>query len=268
VRLPRLPDEVVGVTAMSKGERDNLARLARQTGKLSKQHVKERLAALRADVEDQLSAEHASDEEVWADITRQAKAEVAKADKKIAEICRSWGIPEEMRPGLILTWSRRGSSASAERRAELRKLAYARIESAGKSANVTIDTRVLQVETELVRDGLESAEAHAFLASLPSAEDLLPRVDIGELDGRSERRPWQPNPELTGQLLTPSNGSAREQRRQAIERALTANPNGSDRAIARMAGVDHKTVAAARSAGGEPPGEAGEIPTDGEVTDG
>jgi len=253
---------VVGVSALSKSERDNLARLARQQGKVAKQMVAERQKALVADVEDQLAAEYRHDEDVWADITRQAQAEVAKADKKIADICKAWGIPEEMRPSLNLSWYKRGSSGSAERRAELRRLAFARIESAGQSAKVTIDQKVLTIETELVRDGLESAEAHAFLNSLPSAEDLLPRVDVGELDGREERRPWQPNPKLTGQLLTPSNGTAREERRQAIERALTANPDASDRAIARMAGVDHKTAAKYRAEGGKLPTEAGELPTD------
>jgi hypothetical protein len=246
---------------MSKAERDNLARLARQGGRLSKQHVKERQAALRADVEDQLAAEYRADEDIWTDITRQADAEVARADKKIAAICQAWGIPEEMRPRLSLSWHRRGSSASAERRAELRKLAHARIEQAGQSANVTIDTKVHAIETELVRDGLESSEAHAFLASLPSAEDLLPRVDIGELDGKPERRPWTPDPQLTGQLLTPSGGTAREEKRQALERALAANPDGTHRAIARMAGVDHHTVAAHRAEAGKPPTEAGESPT-------
>jgi hypothetical protein len=246
---------------LSKSDRDQLVRLARQRARLAKQQVVERQKALIADVEDQLAAEYSSDEEIWRDITRQAKAEVEKADKRIADVCRSWGIPEEMRPHLNLSWYGRGSSGSAERRAELRRLAVARIESAGHSAKVTIDAKALDVETELVRDGLESAEAHAFLASMPSADDLMPRVDIGELDGKPERRPWEPDPKVTGQLLTPSGGSAREERRHAIERALTANPGASNREIARMVGVDHKTVGAARPQAGEIPTEAGEIPT-------
>jgi hypothetical protein len=246
---------------MTRAERENLARLARQRARLAKQLAAERQKALRADVEDQLAAQYQADEEIWADITRQAQAEVAKADKKIADICRRWGIPDEMRPQLHLSWYGRGSSASAECRTELRKLAQARIEAAGQAAKVTIDTKLLDVETELAIEGLESDRARQFLASMPSADELMPRVDIGELDGKPERQPWSPDPRVTGQLLTPSDGRAREERRQAIERALLANPEGSDRAIARMAGVDHKTVGKLRETG-EIPTDSGEIPSD------
>lgn len=252
------------MSGMTKGERDNLARLARQRSKLAKEQIKERQKVLQADIEDQLAAQHRADEEIWADITRQAKAEVARADAKVAEICRSWGIPDEMRPRLVLNWYNRGSSASGERRGELRRLAHARIEAAGQTAKTTIDHKLLEVETELVREGLESDRALAYLEAMPSADALMPSVDIGELDGKPERKPWTAPPELAGGLLTPSSGRAREERRKAVARALAANPDGSDREIARMAGVDHKTVGKARSEGGELPGEDGEFPTDGE----
>ena len=65
------------------------------------------------------------------------KAEVAKADAQIAELCRSVGIPDNLRPGISLNWYRRGESGSAERRAELRKLAHARIDAAAQSAKTS-----------------------------------------------------------------------------------------------------------------------------------
>jgi hypothetical protein len=247
---------------MTQRDRDKLAGLARKRAKVSKQMVAERQKVLLADVEDQLSAEYDFGDEVWADITRQAQAEVAKADAKFAEICRSWGVPEDFRPGLNLMWYSRGKNAAAGRRAELRKLAHARIEAAGQTAKVTIDIKLLEVETELVRDGLDSAQAHAFLASMPSADELMPRVDIGSLEpGADVERPsWHPSPELTRDVLTPSTGRVREDRRRAIERALTANPGASNREIARMADVDHKTVAAHRPDAGEFPARDGELP--------
>lgn len=248
---------------MSKTEREQLARLARQRAKLAKQQILERQRILLADIEDQLSAEYTADEAIWADITRHAEGEVAKADAKIAEICRSWGIPEAFRPHLSLGWYGRGRNAESGRRTELRRLAQARVEAAGQSARTTVDSKLLDVETELVRSGLDSEQAHAFLASMPTADALMPRVHVGELEGEPERPRWEPPDGLAGDLLTPSGGSAREERRQAIARALAANPRGSDRLIGRMAGVDHKTVRATREAG-EIPGAGGEIPGAGE----
>jgi hypothetical protein len=247
---------------MTQRDRDRLAGLARKRAKVSKQMVAERQKVLLADVEDQLAAEYQFNEEVWADITREAQAEVAKADAKIAEICRSWGVPEGFRPGLNLMWYSRGENAAAGRRAELRKLAQARIDAAGQTAKVTIDVKLLEIETELVRDGLDSAQAHRFLTSMPSVEELMPRVEIGELgEGAEPERPhWHPSPELTRDVLTPSTGRVREERRRAIKRALAANPEGSNREIARMAGVDHKTVATHRA--GEFPADDGELPSD------
>lgn len=245
------------MSAISRADREQLASLARKHGKLAGQMTTERAKALMADVEDQLATQFKFDDEVWAGITREAQSAVAVADARIAEMCRSWGVPEGFRPGLSLSWYDRGENAAAGRRAELRKMAQARIDATVASAKVTIAAQVLQVETELVREGLDSAEAHTFLASLPTAEALLPQFSIGEL----ERGRWEPPAALTAAVLTPSGGSVREQRRQAVARAITANPDGSDRAIARMAGVDHKTVANLRAGAGESPAEPGELPT-------
>jgi hypothetical protein len=58
----------------------------------------------------------------------------------------------------------------------------------------------------------------------------------------------------------PSSASSREAKRQAIAAALASNPTGSNREIARLAGVDHHTVAKHR---GELPTPYGDSPTDG-----
>ncbi|CAN5874129.1 hypothetical protein BH23ACT5_BH23ACT5_09940 [soil metagenome] len=255
------------MSEMTRADRDQLAKLARQRARLSKTMLSERAKVLESEVEDQLSAEYKFDEDVWADINRQAAHAVAAADRQIADICESWGVAEHLRPSIRLSWSNRGEQMLASRRAELRKLAKARIEAAAAQAKTTIDGHLLAVETELVRDGLASADAHRFLDSMPTPEQLLPRVDInaieaGKVDDDRRSRYWEPPTGAAADLLTPSTGTAREERRQRIARALEANPEGSDRQIARMAGVDHKTVATAR---GEIPTETGEFPSDGEV---
>jgi hypothetical protein len=243
---------------MSRGERSELARLARARAKHAKEMVKEREKVLLADVEEQLSTEEAADDEAWREIVKQASAEVDKVNEKIAKLCEAWGKPKDFVPEVSMYWSRRGDNATGKRRAELRKLAEARIAALGQSARVTIDGKLLEIETELVADGLDSTTAVKFLESLPTADSLLPRVDVAELDGRPERMPWEPPVGMASEMLTPVNSKTQE-KRQAIVRALAANPEGSNREIGRMAGVDHKTVAKLR---GEIPTETGEIPTE------
>jgi hypothetical protein len=249
---------------MTKADRANLERLARKRARVTKTKVGERVKVLRFEVEDQLSATYTFDDAVWVDLTRHAQAEVAKTDAALAKRCRELGIPENLRPRLTLGWYERGESGSAKRRVELRKLAYAHIDAAAESAKVVIEENLLDVETELIRDGLESAEAVAYLDSMPTPEQLMPQVNVGELEsGQPKGRSggWEPPLEAAGELLTPSSATSREAKRQAIAAALAANPERSDREIGRLVDVDHKTVGKWRGEGGEIPSESGEIPS-------
>jgi hypothetical protein len=92
------------------------------------------------------------------------------------------GIRPQFRPQLVLQWYGRGENASRDRRAELRKAAQTRIAALGKEAKTAIDARTAEVLTELIAGGLESEAARAFLATIPTAEDLMPRLTLPELE--------------------------------------------------------------------------------------
>ncbi len=111
---------------------------------------------------------------------------VREADAKIAEICRQRGIREDFRPGLHLSWYQRGSNAEASRRAELRKLAQARIEVAARSAKHQIERESTRLQEKLMVGALESSAARNFLESMPSVEELMPPISIPELEERKE----------------------------------------------------------------------------------
>jgi hypothetical protein len=174
--------------SMSRQDREDLARVAKMRAKVAKDSVGHREAELRADVEAQLSATYQWDEDVWADITRNAKQAVDEADQRVAQICRELGVPERFRPRLRVEWYKRGENAAAERRAELRKLAQARIEAAGRKAKTAIESRTAEVLTELIAGGLESPEARAFLESIPTPQQLMPPVTIAELEATKPTR--------------------------------------------------------------------------------
>lgn len=166
---------------MTKGERSELASVVKRNERVAKTAVAQREAELRADVEAQLSAVFEAGDEAWAHVTSEAERVVRQADAEVARICRERGVRPEFRPQLHLAWYSRGVNAEASRRAELRKLAYARIEAAGRAAKTAIEVRATEVLTALVAGGLESDQAREFLASIPTAEALMPPISTDEL---------------------------------------------------------------------------------------
>jgi hypothetical protein len=180
---------------MSKGERDDLAKVARLRARVAKSTVAQREAELLADVEAQLAATYRFDDAAWADVTRKAKEAVEVAAEQVAQRCRELGIPERFAPGLNLSWHSRGENGMRDRRAELRKVAQTQIAAAGKAAKLAIEQREAQVLTELIAGGLESQEARSFLESIPTPEQLMPTMTIAELEAGTpmpaDNRSWR-----------------------------------------------------------------------------
>ena len=173
------------------------------------------------------------------------------------------GVPSEHAPQLQrMWWSRSPQFADRERRSELEKLAKTRVAAMTKMAKTEIQNATLKIEEELVLGGLESDEAKAVVTQLPTAENLMPSLSLDDLGVRC----WQPDEDAAYQLAAPRTTADRKRRR--VLRAIENNPGASDRKIAEIAGVDHKTVAAhRRDDSGELPALGGESPTQGEEDD-
>lgn len=179
---------MTGPDGISKGERDDLVRLAKARARVAKASVEQRQAELLADVEDQLAAIYDPMDAAWAHIVKAAEKVVRDGDIVIARICEERGIDPKLRPSMHLSWYGRGESAMRERRAELRKVAQTRIVADGKRAKVEIDRSSLDVQTQLVAGGLSSDEARAFLEGMPTAEALMPPVDVQSLAPGAKRQ--------------------------------------------------------------------------------
>jgi hypothetical protein len=241
--------------AMTKTERDQLTRLARLRAKQAEREAEAREKVLLAEVQEQLTAEFDAHDALWRDAVVVAEEAAAKANTQIRVACADLGIPPAEAPQLELGWRARGPSYSDKsRRAELRKLAESRLTALTKTAKAAINDRVLEVETELIAGNLKSSEAREFLAKMPTAETLMPPLQLEDLGVVR----WQPPEDAAAQLTTPLTPADRRRRR--IRRAIEANPGVSDRKIAEIAGVDHKTVTAHRERG-EIPSISGEFPT-------
>jgi hypothetical protein len=169
------------VATMRKGEREELAKHARQRAALARKMAEQRAAELRADAERQLATMYQDEDERFRDLTATAKAACRKADETLAKRCRELGIPEEMRPSINYYFSSRGENSVPARRTELRRVLMSRVEAMTREAYVRIEAGALEAQTMLLRDGLESAQAHAFLDAMPTIEALMPKIDVVQL---------------------------------------------------------------------------------------
>jgi hypothetical protein len=177
------------VPTMTKGDREELGKLLREQARLGKVMAEQRAAELLADGEAQLAKIYRADDAAWREITAAAQAHIRKADAQIAERCRELGIREEFRPHLELRWSGRGENAMASRRAELRRVMEARVEAMQKAAIAQIDSRKVDGLVLLAKDAVESEAARAFIAAMPSAEALMPKLDVASLPEPPARLP-------------------------------------------------------------------------------
>jgi hypothetical protein len=168
--------------AMTRRERDDLAALARRREKVAKTAAKERSAHVLAEIEAKLSDAFDAEDALWADVTRAAQAEIAKADAAIAARCREVGVPEKFRPTLDLLWRGRGVNADPGRRSELRRLAQARVAALEKSALAAIERASVETQTALLAGGLTTDEARGFLDAMPSVDGLLPPLTVEQLE--------------------------------------------------------------------------------------
>lgn len=173
-------------TPMSSAERAELGKLVRLRGRVAKTDIEARQAALTADAEAQLTVIYDARDEAWRDITERANSLITDANTELAARCAEVGIPEQFRPRLSASWH--GRATDRERRAELRRLARVRLDASAKAAKVEIDRATADLLTTLAAGGLASVEAQSFLDSMPSITELMPRLDVPQLDAATPGR--------------------------------------------------------------------------------
>lgn len=167
---------------LTRKDRDELVKVVRMRAKLAHADIAERQARLKAQIENELSAVFEADDSRWRDLTEEAMRDFRRLDAELAKRCADLGLKPELRPRLALEWHGRGASADMYRRAELRRLAAARIEALGRSAKLDVDRQVADSITALISGGLSSDEARAQLDNLPSADSLMLAPSVAELE--------------------------------------------------------------------------------------
>lgn len=169
---------------MTKTEREDLRRLARERARVAKADAHRRTADLRAMFEQELLTFYDYNrDEIWAEAVAEARKAGEEAQAKVAKRCEELGIPPAFAPSVSVLWKTQGPAAVQYEQADLRRAAYERIEAQERAAIAEIDKRALEIQTELVVQGLTSDTAIGFLHSMPSVDELMPPVTV------SRRRP-------------------------------------------------------------------------------
>ena len=181
--MERMPNEIDTNIKLTRAEQTDLLRVIRGRERVAKAAVAERAAALRTDFEAQISKVYSFDDNaVWKAAMAAAAKATEEARARVDLECQRLGIPEEFRPEIGQpVWYRRGENAIAERRAELRKLAYAQITEAEQRAKVQIERISVEAQTKVLETGL-SAPAQEFLKMLPSVETLMPALQLERVE--------------------------------------------------------------------------------------
>lgn len=173
--------EQLSIKAMTKSEREALAKLIRQRERLAKTAASERSAALLADFEQQADRTYSyNEDDVWRQAVLAAKEEVAKAQVKIAQRCSELGIPQVFAPTLSVGWHQQRAAVTGER-AKMRHVAKRRIEQIEATARTAIERASVAAQEALLVGSLTTDAAALFAESLPSVEELMPQLSMAEL---------------------------------------------------------------------------------------
>jgi hypothetical protein len=179
---------------MLKSERDALMKICRQRERVAKCEVSAVAARRKADVERQLTAIYSFDKrETWARAYATSREAWRKANEEIARESEALGIPREFAPSLSTNhWFDHGENMVRDRRFELTRVAYSRIEQMEKEAKLQIERSSVEFQTCLLADCLESADAKSFFERMPTPEQLMPAITVEEvqtlLNSSRERR--------------------------------------------------------------------------------
>jgi len=168
---------------MTKAERADLLKICRARERVARTEAGKRAEKLRADFEAQIAAQYSYDQhDVWKAAVTAADAVVKEADQQIPQRFLKLGIPTEFRPSLHLSPYGRGENAASDRRTELRRVAYARIDSLEADAKAQITRASVLAQVQLIADALESEAAKKWLESLPTAEMLMPTLALVDIE--------------------------------------------------------------------------------------
>ena len=170
------------MTKMTSMERRELQGLIRQKARLMKAQAAQRGRELIAEFEQQLNGHFNYDQdEIWKEAFEEAEKVARESQARVHARCRELGIPDKFAPSVNLSWWRSGQNALKDLRADMRREAKIRIAVLEAAAKTDIERFAVEAQEELVAEGLTTEAAQMFLTKLPSAESLMPILELDQV---------------------------------------------------------------------------------------
>ncbi len=167
---------------MTNKEQTNLISIAKLRERVTKSQLEEVGAQLLVDLDRQLDSYYSFDsDETWKEAHRIADEACKEAQTKVKERNRQLGIPERFAPSLHCSWYDAGEQASDDLKKELRKVGKQQVDAMIKSAKCRIESASLEAQTKILTANF-SSEAQTLLDAMPTATDLMPKLNLGDLE--------------------------------------------------------------------------------------
>ena len=166
---------------ITKGERTELRGVVKQQFKVLRAEVVQRQAELLAEVESQITERFAGEDRTWAGFQHQVHEAVLECNRKINDALYEAGY--EARGATERMWvAEPAIPQPREQRTNLRFQASRRIEAQVRGALLNLDRREADLLRTLAVGAIESEEARAFLAGIPTVSELVPSARLAELE--------------------------------------------------------------------------------------
>jgi hypothetical protein len=169
------------MTTMTAAERNALLKMIARNARVAAADVDSLAAERYADFERQATkiweAQDLGIKQLIDDANAQIAPVIAQIRQLITDRCDEMGVLAELRPCVgdvrfHQPW------VLKDRKAELRRTTKADIDAARKRAKVEIERSRSQIEARVLTSAITSDEGRAILEQLPSADALLPPVDV------------------------------------------------------------------------------------------
>lgn len=170
---------------ISKTERTELKTVVRQQFRVLRAELEQREVEMIMEVDAEVSARFADDDENWAVVQHKVHELVMAANRGINDALREHGYQERGHTErLWLTEPRRVQPH--EKRTELTTVATRQIRGQAKQAGLALDRQEADLIKNLAVGAIESEEAQAFLGDIPTVGDLVPGARLAELEASLE----------------------------------------------------------------------------------
>jgi hypothetical protein len=171
------------MTGMTRGERTELRSVVRGQFKVLRGEVEQRRAELAAEAAEQVRRRYATTDKQLDDLNWRVEQIVEQANKDIRDAIQAVQAGSEHGQW---TWSGALHAPHVnyirEDRFALQGALSSGIDAQAKAALLTLERQEADLLRQLAMGGLESEEARAFLAAIPSVGELVPASRLQEIE--------------------------------------------------------------------------------------